>query len=168
MRKRKWLVVLTGLLAVLTAGSLVLWPRADRITQENLDRIREGMSRARVESILGGPPGDYRTVRTRAEAEGASDRTLRADQLYALSSEIVYVEDSRVRRVWIGNEGFIAIYFESEVVAEPLVIKPTGLVSRREPLQMPSKYYVPTTKMDQGPLESLLWRAKCLWQKCVP
>jgi hypothetical protein len=35
MRRRKLVVVLAGLVA---AGTVVLWPRSERITQENYDR----------------------------------------------------------------------------------------------------------------------------------
>jgi outer membrane protein assembly factor BamE (lipoprotein component of BamABCDE complex) len=61
MRRRKLLVVLAGLAVVVVVGTVVLWPRANRITRENFDRIEQGMSRSQVESILG-LPGDYRTA----------------------------------------------------------------------------------------------------------
>jgi hypothetical protein len=54
------LVALAGLAVVIAAGVVVLWPREDRVTRGNFDRIRAGMSRAEVEAILG-PPGDYTT-----------------------------------------------------------------------------------------------------------
>jgi hypothetical protein len=57
MRRRRLLVVLAGLAVVVAAGVVVLWPRPDRVTRVNCDRIREGMSRAEVVGILG-PPGD--------------------------------------------------------------------------------------------------------------
>src|SRR6516164_10518508 len=61
MRRRTLLVVLAGLAGLVAAVVVVLWPRPSlRITLENCKRIREGMSRAEVEAILG-PPGDYRT-----------------------------------------------------------------------------------------------------------
>jgi hypothetical protein len=79
VRRRKLLVALAGLAVVVAAVVVVLWPRPDRITQENYDRIRvgglwgedwathdnrapvkKGMTRTEVEAILG-PPGDYRT-----------------------------------------------------------------------------------------------------------
>jgi hypothetical protein len=60
MRRRKLLVALAGLAVVAAAGAFVLWPRTDRITRANYDRIRMGMSRAEVYAILG-PPGDYTT-----------------------------------------------------------------------------------------------------------
>ena len=59
MRRRK-LIALAGLAVLVAAGAFVLWPRPDRITRANYDRIRMGMSRAEVEAILG-PPGDYTT-----------------------------------------------------------------------------------------------------------
>jgi hypothetical protein len=61
MRRRKLLAAKVAGLAVLVAvGAFALWPRADRITRENFDRIQNGMSQAEVEAVLG-PPGDYRS-----------------------------------------------------------------------------------------------------------
>jgi hypothetical protein len=44
MRRRKLLVAmvgLAGLAVVVAAGAVVFWPRPNRITQENFDRIRD-------------------------------------------------------------------------------------------------------------------------------
>jgi hypothetical protein len=63
MRRRKLLVALAGLAAVVAAGVVVLWPPKDpasRITQENFERIKPGMTMAEVTAMLG-PPGDYKT-----------------------------------------------------------------------------------------------------------
>jgi hypothetical protein len=61
IQRSKLLVALAGLAVVSGAGAVVLWPtQPNRITQENCDRIKEGMIRAEVETILG-PPGDYST-----------------------------------------------------------------------------------------------------------
>jgi hypothetical protein len=62
MRRRKLLVALAGLAVVSAVGSslFVVGPRANRITKENFDHIRGGLSRSEVEAILG-PAGDYRT-----------------------------------------------------------------------------------------------------------
>ena len=62
MRRRK-LLVLTGLAVVVAAGMVVVWPEPPslvRVTMENCNLIRLGMTRAEVEAILG-PPGDYRS-----------------------------------------------------------------------------------------------------------
>jgi hypothetical protein len=42
-------------LLVVGIADLLLWPQPSRVTRENFDRIREGMSRAEVEAILGPP-----------------------------------------------------------------------------------------------------------------
>jgi hypothetical protein len=63
--------LLIGLLAVslVLAGVLValVMPRHCPVNRAAYDRIEEGMSLAEVEALLGGPPGDYRTVWTREE-----------------------------------------------------------------------------------------------------
>lgn len=60
MRRRNLLIVLAGLTVAAAAVAFVLWPRGERITAENFRRIKEGMSRAEVEAILG-PPDDHST-----------------------------------------------------------------------------------------------------------
>jgi hypothetical protein len=60
-RRLRW--VLAGLAVMTVASVVVLWPRPPsliRVTAENLNHVRPGMTRAEVEAILG-PPGDYRT-----------------------------------------------------------------------------------------------------------
>jgi hypothetical protein len=71
MRRRTLLVALVGLAVVGAAGVVVLWlwPRPERVTRENYDRIQIGMGRREVEAILG-PPGDYRTGRGDEEVNG--------------------------------------------------------------------------------------------------
>jgi hypothetical protein len=63
----KWILT-TALvmgLAVLEGGSpFAIWPGPARITRQNCDRVREGMTMGEVEAILG-PPGDYATEPTR-------------------------------------------------------------------------------------------------------
>jgi hypothetical protein len=46
MRRRKLLVALAGLAVVVAAGVVVLCPRPERITLENLHGIRMGLSLA--------------------------------------------------------------------------------------------------------------------------
>ncbi len=62
--------MLAGLVALAGVAAFAPWPRPDRITEVNHYRIKQRMSRAEVESILG-PPGDYRNgPTTNAEPEG--------------------------------------------------------------------------------------------------
>jgi hypothetical protein len=59
--RRSPVLVMAGLTVVLTAGVALLWPtQPSRLTIANLRGIREGMTQAEVEAILG-PPADYRT-----------------------------------------------------------------------------------------------------------
>jgi len=77
MRRRTLLVALAGLAVVVAVGVVVLWPRADRITEANFERIRVGMSRTDVEAILG-PPGDFRTDESIVLEPPTTDRTVPA------------------------------------------------------------------------------------------
>jgi hypothetical protein len=59
-RKKRWLYSSLLLLAIFPAGACIFWKGQDRITRGNYDRIECGMTRDRVEAILG-PPGDFAT-----------------------------------------------------------------------------------------------------------
>jgi hypothetical protein len=52
--RRRWLIVLAGVLLVLLSGLLLLRDNR-RISPENLERVQVGMSLADVETILGSP-----------------------------------------------------------------------------------------------------------------
>jgi hypothetical protein len=54
-RTRRLLLFTMPALALLAVGVLLLWPRT-AITRENAAKIREGMTRAEVEAILGKTP----------------------------------------------------------------------------------------------------------------
>ena len=100
MRRRTVLVVLGGALAVVVAvGVVVLWPRPERITQENYDRIRVGMSRAEVYAVLG-PPGDYSTGDAKA-SDLPGPPMLTEDLRQAISLE-----------EWFGDRAAIGVYFD--------------------------------------------------------
>src|SRR5262245_50075207 len=87
-------VVLVAVALLLIGLLPLLFPRS-RITKEACDRIEEGMSQAEVEAILGGPPGDYRTVTADPDLTG-----------WRLGS-------GRRRTVvsWLGDEGSIEAGF---------------------------------------------------------
>jgi hypothetical protein len=151
-----------GLAAVLiAAGTFVLWPHEERVTKANFDRIQVGMSRATVEAMLGGPPGDYRTVRTEDEYIGpffdARGPTPVADRPY---TQTIYY-DCGLRGEWFGNEGRVEVFFESGLVAKSRV---AGLGNGI----IPSKKFWPSTNRDLDPLDNLVWRAKRQWRKWFP
>jgi hypothetical protein len=53
-RKLRWMLAV-GLVALVAAGALVLWPRpiTPGLTQENFDRVQVGMTLPEVEGLLG-------------------------------------------------------------------------------------------------------------------
>jgi hypothetical protein len=160
MRRRKLLVVLAGLAVVVAAGVVVLWPRPpSRITRENFERIKEGMSRAEVEAILG-PPGDYRTGRgemdygteneawmpdTGPDLAGPDFAPLETNWRRAPGQS---PEDPTLRADWMGDSFGIAI-----------AIGQSGSVE--EKVGLPRR----TT---QGPLDNLVWRVKRQWHRWFP
>jgi hypothetical protein len=150
-----------GLAALAGAAALALWPRADRVTRANFDRIRVGMSRAEVEAILG-PPGDYRTGRTKEESDpldppcfDIDETAFNADAYYGLGPDGIWDQ-----AFWFGNEAYIIVVFKSGVVSESRDPRRVGIGG--------SKSFVRTVKLEQGPLENLLWRAKRQWRKWFP
>jgi hypothetical protein len=59
---RKLLVGMLAVALLLASTLLVLvLPWRCSVSRANFERIKEGMTRAEVEAILGGPPGVYRT-----------------------------------------------------------------------------------------------------------
>jgi hypothetical protein len=87
-RNHWWLCL--ALLSILGVGNFAILltapSRRSGITKENFDRIRDGMTEAEVEEILGGPPGTY------------TDRLV-----------VVPMEGTSFRRWWVGHEGVITI-----------------------------------------------------------
>jgi hypothetical protein len=148
MRRRTLLVVLVGLAVVVAVGVVVLWPRQDRISRQNLERIKRGMTRAEVEAILG-PPGDHAT----APLEDPDphwlvmsnwrpyDRPV-VDRFYRVSVEYQVIQ-------WRGDAGIICVEFTlSDHVVE------AGMY--------------PVKRVEQTLLGNLLWRAKRQWHRWFP
>src|SRR5262249_30783312 len=71
--------------------------RPQRVTNESFERIKMDMTRAEVESILGGPAGDYTTGPTRATGRSHNPGTLGPSRGIGLSE---WRGDSAV--IWIG------------------------------------------------------------------
>ncbi len=121
----------------LAVGSLVvgiaaflLGPPPSRVTRENFDRIREGMSRAEVEGILG-PRGVY--------ANGPVF-------LPALKQCVLAGEPTDATWAWYTDDATVRIDFDES----------GGVVETR---------FGPTSRIKQGPLDNLLWRAEnLLWR----
>jgi hypothetical protein len=127
-----------GLLALVGVAAFVAWPRPDRITRENFDRIKVGMSRAEVEAILG-PPGDYRTGPVAVlQDTGTSDL------------DTPYIPRGlRDCALWLDDNAWVIFYFDE-----------AGFVMIR--------WYDPAVREEQTPLDNLIWRAKRQWRTWFP
>jgi hypothetical protein len=107
MRRRKLIAAVVGL-AVVAAGAVALWPDpSSRITRENVDRIREGMTRAEVVAILG-PPGDY--------SSGPVRRVPR--------STIVNSQTDLTTEWWVTDTGLAESAFDSRGLVVAIVYDP--------------------------------------------
>jgi hypothetical protein len=146
MRKRKLLLVLAGL-AVLAVGALVLWPKpeAERIKREKFERIREGMSRADVEAILG-PPGDY----TSAPVRPLNDYTESAFGPPVATRPGGNWYDQGTYANWETDAATVLVHFSG-----------VGRVDF-------AIYYRNWLADDQSALAHLLWRAKRQWHRWFP
>ena len=94
MKRRRFFLSATVLAAVLVGGLAVLLflPRSP-ISQRSCDRIQIGMSEAEVETILGGPEGNYH------------------DRQVDINIPLSPVP-GLLRKVWIGNDGAALVYFD--------------------------------------------------------
>jgi hypothetical protein len=154
MRKRKLFVILA--VAVLTfvgVGVFVLWPREDRITAKNFNRIGAGMTLPEAVELLG-HPGDYTTGPTdhvptlTSEVPASDDRPLGftfRSSTYSGWRESIYPPDDLNLQKWSGDIGDISVYFGPKGASE--------------------KYFRRTERLPQGPCENLLWRAKRQWRR---
>jgi hypothetical protein len=138
MRRRKLLVVLAGLAVVVAAGAVVLWPRADRITEENFDLLRVGMTCTEVEAVLG-PPGDYRA--------GWVENFLEIETHHMPNGRAPEDGDTSV---WWGRDGAgITAYFDA---SGHLVLA----------------WYDTYETKNRGVLDTLRWRAERQWHRWFP
>jgi hypothetical protein len=138
MLRWKVLVALAGL-AVLAAEAFVLWPREDRITEDNFQRIKDGMTRREVEAILG-PPGDHASGPVAFPVRG-EPKTWEGRRAGGMVGGSMFC--------WVDDSFFIGVGFDHDdnvraVVSGPLIRKP------------------------QGPFDNLVWRAERQWRRWFP
>ncbi len=145
MRRRK---LLPGALAVLVlagVATFALWPSPHRVTRENCGRVREGMTRAEVEAVLG-PPGDYRTGPVNFDGGLVFDGGFVPLKVTPITMPWESdVDDAR----WAGDSAYLAVRFDS-----------AGRVR--------GCYLVRTSKAAQSPLADLLWRLGRQWRRWFP
>jgi hypothetical protein len=137
MRRRTLLGALViAALALAGAGALVLWTRASAITREKADSIQEGMTRADVVTLLG-PPGDHST--------GPLTSSLGA-YVFDSSDDCGTSPDYGSEAGWITDIGIVDVRFDDDQ-------------------RVMNCWFSPLRRVEQSPLENLLWRAKRQWRR---
>ena len=94
LRRRRYRLLLLGLLALLLWGAILfaLRPSSAPSAAGFYPHLQRGMTRAEVETVLGGPPGDYYT----------QDRTRATSVLRPLGPK---------PPEWFYDDGYIVVYF---------------------------------------------------------
>jgi hypothetical protein len=92
---RAWSLFAIAVPLLLLGAALPALVRPCPVTRAALDRVKEGMSRAEVEAILGGPPGDLRTRPVEVYHGTFGDRPW---------------------EFWRGDEGDAWVYYEGDLV----------------------------------------------------
>jgi hypothetical protein len=156
MRRRKLRWVLAGLAVLVgTAGLIVQSPQPpSRITRENYYRVREGMTRAEVEAILG-PPGDYRTSLGETACVGPEPWSWDVD-----------LEDYCDRiATWQHIGGKYAERQSSGIWRSDSI--EIGMFSDDDSGRILT-HFVCGRRTTGSPLEKLFWRAKRQWHRWFP
>ena len=107
MRRRRVIVGL-GVVAVLTAAAVLLWPRGPQPCRATFGQVHEGMTFEEVCARVGGPPGDYTGGRSLdlhppADPAGVSDP----------------VPD---RYLWAAEDGLLVVDFGSDGRADGVMV----------------------------------------------
>jgi hypothetical protein len=138
VRRRTLLAALAGLAVVVAAGAVVLWPRPNRVTAKNVERLRVGMTQNEVEAIIG-LPGDHSTQET----------VVMPMTTESWSDVIGETNRNESKDRWIGDDTWVDVAFAK-----------SGYVTW---MQLGKRSVV-----DHGPLGNLLWRAKRQWHRWFP
>jgi hypothetical protein len=148
-RKLRWVLagLAVALVALLSAGEILLHPPPNRVTKTNCDRVLRSMTLAEVEAILG-PPGDYRTGRgtTRTFVNTWDANWPPVDDSPARSQGIEWPRYGQV--VWISDSAYACIGFNGHALV--------------------ANIYSLDRQITDAPLDRLLWRAKRQWRHWFP
>jgi hypothetical protein len=95
VRMRNLLLLALCIVQLAAFWKFALPPRPDGINEATVQRIQKGMRRREVEEILGGPPGDYRTIPTE-DLKGGPGMFGDVDRIAALNAiEEKYDDDCK-------------------------------------------------------------------------
>jgi hypothetical protein len=154
MMRWKLIVGLVGLVVVLAARVLVVWPQLDPITEEHFNRISEGMTFPEVETLLG-PAGDYRT----------GPMTIKQPIFRSPPGMLPNLSDGyrHIEIHWLTDTATIMV--DVKLPDETWSVRP---MLGELPLGAVTDAYWCDMQLKHGPLDNLLWRAERIWRRGVP
>jgi hypothetical protein len=138
MKRRVLVRALAIGVAFVLLCSFILWPRQPRVTQDRCARVRAGMTRAEVYEILG-PPGDYSTGPVEFSGDQEYFRGC-ADLTKDWPTQFTERDFAR----WWGDAGCAWVRFD-------------------ETERATACEFVSHSSIEQGPIESIIWRIRRKW-----
>jgi hypothetical protein len=113
VRRRLVLALILLACAVLAGASAWLfWPRT-AITRANAEKIEEGMTRAEVEALLGGPHRDDATGPTVLDTEDGDELALARLRRY-IDLQVIAAMDAEPIWIWRSNQVEIHVRFDGK------------------------------------------------------
>jgi hypothetical protein len=133
--------VAIGLPLAVVISAVLPGLRPHRVTQENFDRIRKGMTPAEVQAILG-PPDDYTTGPVK-QPPPPQTGFAEGEWSYKDGAERPTSDTWRsdAASIWVVYDGSGALVYRS---------------------------YIPMERIPQSAVDNLLWRARRQWPKWFP
>jgi hypothetical protein len=160
MRRRKLLAAVVGLAVLVAVGVFALWPQAGRVTRENYQRIRIGMTLAEVETILG-PPGDYRSGRGETDYGGDDGPAYWQVDPEPYPKPLVWGNthwSTKEGDSWPSRKGRWGVWVSDSAIISVIVDDAEHVV----------EMYASNRRMTQSFFDNLLWRAKRQWRRWFP
>jgi hypothetical protein len=123
---------------LLLLEAIAFWPPSSRIRTENYASAY-GMTLSHVEALLGGPPGDYRTIRPGVEHKDSDLRIMKD----------AFRNSARAIEFWQCDDALVWVSFNEKGQADNV---------GRFPMPTPTA----------GAIDNLFWRAKRAWHRWFP
>jgi outer membrane protein assembly factor BamE (lipoprotein component of BamABCDE complex) len=123
MKRKRLLLILICLASVLLSGYLALRLMSlsnDKITQENFDKIKLGMTENEVEALLGGPAGVYtfKAITGQYSVRGGRQRDVMIDESrwtlgrgFAILSGLDLIKEKGGKE-WVAEEYAVFVRFD--------------------------------------------------------
>jgi hypothetical protein len=115
-KRKRWMLVVgvPASIAILAALACLLWPRS-AINRGNFEKIKEGMTLAEVQALLGGPPRDETTGPVMAEIARADTGPWSREALgVLLADDFHYRPTLSGEGFWASNSLMVRVFFDQK------------------------------------------------------